>query len=137
MKIHGWIAAALAAVLVIVGSAGAGALNGQTQITGTTTTTGIPTPCTSYLTKRYQTLTARRSPTVSLGGTAVWATVTNESTSNRVGVRLTAADTDPYVIPPGATSPAFYLSAGVANIYPDTSATSTTGGDYLSIFACF
>lgn len=104
---------------------------------GTQVVKGIPAPCASApLTKLYTTLTSRRSPTVSLGATYTWAVVTNNSSTKLVGIRLAAADSDPYVIPPGASMPTIYPAAGVANLYPDTITSPTTGGDTISIYAC-
>lgn len=68
---------------------------------------------------------------------AEWVKVADGTGPAATNPHLTVVGDYVYVIPPGATSPAFYLSAGVANLYPDTSATSTTGGDYISIYACF
>ena len=118
----------------------------QTSIPGPGSTTdgtqvvkGIPAPCASApLTKLYQTTASRRSMTVSLGATYTWAVVTNLDTAKQVGIRLNASDTDPYVIPSGASMPTIYPAAGVANLYVDTSTTPTSGGSttYLSIYAC-
>ena len=106
---------------------------------GTQVVKGIPAPCASApLTKLYQTTASRRSMTVSLGATYTWAVVTNLDTAKQVGIRLNASDTDPYVIPSGASMPTIYPAAGVANLYVDTSTTPTSGGSttYLSIYAC-
>lgn len=106
---------------------------------GTQVVKGIPAPCAaSPLTKLYQTTASRRSMTVSLGATYTWAVVTNLDTAKQVGIRLNASDTDPYVIPSGASMPTIYPAAGVANLYVDTSTTPTSGGSttYLSIYAC-
>lgn len=106
---------------------------------GTQLVKGIPAPCASApLTKLYQTTASRRSMTISLGATYTWAVVTNLDTAKQVGIRLNASDTDPYIIPSGASMPTIYPAAGVANLYADTNTTPASGGSttYLSIYAC-
>lgn len=105
---------------------------------GTQVVKGIPPPCASApLTKLYQTTASRRSMTISLGATYTWARVTNLDTTKQVGIRLTAADTDPEIIPSGGQV-VYYPAAGVANLYADTSTTPASGGSttYLAIYAC-
>ena len=110
-----------------------------TQTDGTQLVKGIPAPCASApLTKLYQTTASRRSMTISLGATYTWAVVTNLDTAKQVGIRLNASDTDPYIIPSGASMPTIYPAAGVANLYVDTNTSPASGGSttYLSIYAC-